>query len=226
MDIEANVKTYLDQRSLAARYTSFDYCYNHFQLHRERGVLSELGHGPNAQLSCLHLGFYLASWGMLRASSVLLQKSAKHYVPVIQVIASSPADIWNVDANSYTDANCDLVWEMARRIRGALPDGASDILTTKIMLGVFGCVQAFDTYFRKGFGIWTFGRDALMRVAQFYRDNKDVIDRHCVPTIEFDTGMDTARRYTRAKVIDMIFFVEGGKRRAAQQRNETDAGPS
>jgi hypothetical protein len=50
-----------------------------------------------------------------------------------------------------------------------------------------------------------------MRVAEFYKHNADVIDRHRVPTLEFDTGMETARRYTRAKVIDMIFFVEGGE---------------
>lgn len=109
MDIEANLRTYLGQRGPTARYTSFDYCYNHFQLHRERGVLSKLVVGPNMQLSCLHLGFYLASWGMLRASSALLQRSVKHYVPVIQVIASSPPEIWNVDADCYTEDNCGLV---------------------------------------------------------------------------------------------------------------------
>jgi|SRR5579864_1998756 len=211
MDIEANLKTYLHQRGPTTRYTSFDYCYNHFQLHRERGVIPELGVGPNMQLSCLHLGFYLASWGMLRASSALLQRSVKHYVPVIQVIAASPSEVWNLDADCYTDANWGLVEETARQIRGALPDGASDILITKIMLGVFGCVPAFDTYFKRGFGVWTFGRKALMRVAQFYRENANVIDRYRVPTLEFDTGVETSRRYTRAKVIDMIFFVEGGE---------------
>ena len=211
MNIEANLRTYLDKRGPTARYASFDYCYNHFQLYRERGVLSNLVVGPHMQLSCLHLGFYLASWGMLRASSVLLQRSVKHYVPVIEVIASSPPEIWNVDADCYTEANFGLVSETARQVREAFPDGASDILITKIMLGVFGCVPAFDTYFKKGFGAWTFGRKALGRVAEFYRDNASVIDRHRVPTLEFDTGMETARRYTRAKVIDMIFFVEGGE---------------
>lgn len=209
MDIETNLKAYLRERTPTGRYTSFDYCYNHFQLHRERDALSELVVGPNMQLSCLHLGFYLASWGMLRASSVLLQRSVKYYVPVIQVIASSPPAIWNVDADSYTEHNSDLVWEMTRQIRAALP-GASDILITKIMLGVFGCVPAFDTYFKKGFGAWTFGTKSLIRVGEFCRHNADVIDRHRVPTLEFDTGMETTRRYTRAKVIDMIFFIEGG----------------
>ena len=116
--IEANLRTYLGQRTPTARYTSFDYCYNHFQRHRERGALHELVVGPNLQLSCLHLAFYLASWGMLRASSALLQRSVKHYVPVIEIIASSPAAIWNVDADCYTEANCGLVLETAQQIRG------------------------------------------------------------------------------------------------------------
>ena len=40
MNIEANLRTYLDKRGPTTRYTSFDYCYNHFRLYRERGVLS------------------------------------------------------------------------------------------------------------------------------------------------------------------------------------------
>jgi hypothetical protein len=135
----------------------------------------------------------------------------KHYVPVIHVIATSPAEIWNVDAHCYTEANCSLVLEMAQKIKGALPDGGSDILITKIMLGVFGCVPAFDTYFKKGFGAWMFSKTALLRVGKFYTDNSDVIERHRVQTLEFDSGMETTRNYTRAKVIDMIFFVEGGE---------------
>ena len=64
--------------------------------------------------------------------------------------------------------------------------------------------------FKKGFGVWTFGTKALQRVGEFYRKNADVIERYRVPTIDFETGKKTQRRYTRAKVIDMIFFVEGG----------------
>lgn len=37
-----------------------------------------------------------------------------------------------------------------------------------------------------------------------------VIERYRVPTLDFDSGAETDRRYPRAKVIDMIFFIEGG----------------
>ena len=50
MDIEANLRAYLGQRTPTARYTSFDYCYNHFQRHRERGAL-QLVVGPSPAVS-------------------------------------------------------------------------------------------------------------------------------------------------------------------------------
>ena len=103
-----------------------------------------------------------------------------------------------LDANMYGDGNCPVVFDTARQITAALPDGASDILVTKIMLGTFGCVPAFDTYFKKGFGVSTFGSRALRKVGEFYKANAEVIERN------------QERRNTRAKVIDMIFFVAGG----------------
>lgn len=209
MDIEANLKAYLGAREPTGRYTSFDYCHNYFRQHHEEGRVADLGNDDAIQLSCLHLGFYLASWGMLRGSSVLLQRSVKHFAPVVEVIAHSPDAIWRVDADDYGDEACEVLFDVGRRIRAAFPEGASDILVTKIMLGVFGCVPAFDTYFKKGFGVWTFGRKALRQVSRFYAEHSEVIESHRVPTIDFASGAPTERRYSRAKVIDMIFFVEG-----------------
>jgi hypothetical protein len=210
VDIEANLKAYLGRREPRARYTSFDYCFNYFQSHREGGKLLELLRGDALQLSCLHLGFYLASWGMLRGSSELLQRSVRNFIPLVEVIANAPPAIWETDAHLYADGGCPTIFETARQIRDALPDGASDILVTKVMLGTFGCVPAFDTYFKKGFGVSTFGSRALRKVGEFYTANAEVIDRHRVHTLEFDSGAPSPRRYTRAKVIDMIFFVAGG----------------
>lgn len=209
MDIEGCLKTYLGKREPRARYASFDYCFNYFQSHREEGKLPHLLRGEGRQLSCLQLGFYLASWGMLRGSSDLLQRSVRNFIPVVEVIASAPAAIWDMDAHLYGDGSCPIVFEVARQIEAALPDGASDILVTKVMLGTFGCVPAFDTYFKKGLGVSTFGRSALKKVGEFYTAHAELIDRNRVHTLEFESGSRSERRYTRAKVIDMIFFVAG-----------------
>ncbi len=210
MNIQKNLKLYLNDRRPTARYASFDYCFNYFRSFHERGQSSALADPVNLQWSCLHLSFYLASWGMFRASSILLQRSARHFIPVIKAIAAAPRAIWNIDAHSYTSENIAVLIEAAGQIRSAFPEPASDILVTKIMLGVYGCVPAFDTNFKAGFGVWTFNEISLQKVATFYETNAVAVDLHRVTTLEFSTGMATKRRYTRAKVIDMIFFIEGG----------------
>ena len=62
-------------RKPTERYVSFDYCYNHFQSFRERRDVSSLAAKEHLAESCLHVAWYLASWGMLRGSSHLLEKS-------------------------------------------------------------------------------------------------------------------------------------------------------
>jgi hypothetical protein len=208
-DIEGNVKRYLGNRNPTARYASFDYCFNYFQSFRERDDVASIAADANRQLSCLQLGFYLASWGMLRGSTDLLQRSVKHLVPLVEAIAAAPDAIWTIDADSYGEKEWTTLRDFAREIRVALPDATSDILVTKILLGVFGNVPAFDTYFKKGSGLSLYGQGALRRVECFYRDNAGVIDRYRVPTLDFNTGAATSRTYSRAKVIDMIFFTEG-----------------
>jgi len=214
LDLEANIKRYLDGesdtdgRKADARYASFDYCFNYFQAHREADNIAALASPPNLQLSCLHLGFYLASWGMLRGSAELLQRSARHLVPIITLIAAADPVLWNIDADRYTDKNVKLLLGAGDTLRQAWP-GMSDILVTKIMLGVFGNVPAFDTNFKKGFGVSTFGPKSLRKIGEFYHAHRNVIDAHCVPTLDFMSAQPTQRCYTRAKVIDMAFFIEG-----------------
>lgn len=214
LDLEININKYLDGdaksegRKPDARYASFDYCFNYFQSFRETGESAALARPANIQLSCLQLGFYLASWGMLRGSAELLQKSARHLAPVVEVIAGADASLWEIDAHCYTEANIQRLLNAAHTFRQSQP-GMSDILVTKIMLGVFGNVPAFDTNFKNGFRVATFGPKALRKIGAFYQEHAEVIDRYQIPTIDFVTGKPTRRSYTRAKVIDMAFFIKG-----------------
>ena len=72
-----------------------------------------------------------------------------------------------------------------------------------------GCVPAFDRYFTKGFHCSTLGPKALHRIGEFYQARAGAIEAGRERTLNIDTGQSTQRLYTRAKVIDMIFFVEG-----------------
>lgn len=100
-------------------------------------------------------------------------------------------------------------WLSCREMAASLPGGRSQILVTKAMLGVFGCVPAYDRFFCNAFGATTFGCKSLSGLEAYYQANAAAIDSHRVPTMDFTTGADSSRRYTRAKVIDMVFFTKG-----------------
>jgi hypothetical protein len=216
VDIEANLKNFLESRKPDERDASFDYCFNYFQSFRESGKIGQLASSSNIEVSCLQLGFYLASWGMYRPNTGLLQKSVRYFVPVIEVIAGSEMSLWEIDAHCYSESNIERLCELADRIRKThkipKPREMSDILLTKIILGVFGSVPAFDTNFSLGCKLagmcGTFGRKALRQIGAFYQANAAVIDAYRVPTLDFVSGKDTERRYTRAKVIDMALYTE------------------
>jgi hypothetical protein len=63
VDITEHVHSYLQKRDRRARYTSFDYCFNYFQPARETDAADPLS-PSRLGVSCLHLGFFLASRGM------------------------------------------------------------------------------------------------------------------------------------------------------------------
>ena len=225
MDIQESINKYsfgdnpVQKIKLTERYASFDFCFNYFQAFRESGRIEAISDIEHLQTSCLQLGFYLASWGMLRGSSFLLEKSLKVYEPVIIAIANAGKTWWEIDADCYTSANIDHLIECRDVIAKAFVSAGapSDTLITKIMLGVFGNVPAFDTNFKTGFGVNTFGKKALEKIALFYKDNEKIIETCQRATVDFATGRRTCRFYTRAKVIDMLFYIEGAEKLAQNQ---------
>jgi hypothetical protein len=217
VDIQGNLAAFLRRRSPEAGYASFDYCFNYFQQARDSAETGQLADKDRLELSCLHLGFYLASVGMLRGSSGLHRRSVRALVPVVRVIASESATSWELDVPYCTGTDIDAVLALAERIKAAYPATASSILVSKTMLGVFGCVPAFDRFFRLGFCGATFNRAVLTKINDFYTAHERELRVVSIPTIDFMTGHDTARCYPQAKIIDMIFFEEGYKRMGRQR---------
>jgi hypothetical protein len=209
IDVEGNLKRYLGDRSPTARYSSFDYCFNYFRSHQESGRVEALIAPGQLESSCLQLGFYLASWGMFRGRAELRKQSVRCFAPVVETIVAASAEVWKIDADAYTAEAIDVLLEVSGELRRSLPGGQSDTLVTKTMLGVFGCVPAFDRFFTVGLGVSTFGRKSLNTIASFYAANAELIESYRVPTLDFRTGGEGDGRYTRAKVIDMVFFIQG-----------------
>ena len=100
----------------------------------------------------------------------------------------------------------------------------SDTLVTKILLGVFGNVPAFDRFFRKGFAVHSFGRKSLRVIAKFYEENRAGIDKIEICTFDYATGSSTHRKYPKAKLIDMIKNIEGLNKTVSAQKEQTIQG--
>jgi hypothetical protein len=163
MNIKDNIDEYFQFRGPKERYTSFDYCYNYFNSFNYMGAISEIAKPEKIYFSCLQIGFFLASWGMLRGSSFLLDKSVKHYEELIYLISQSSGNpIWNIDIENYNEDNLEILLDYGEKIDEALSsrdnENVTDTLKTKIMLGVFGNVPALDTYNKKAYNVNNFNK--------------------------------------------------------------------
>ncbi len=213
-DIEKVVNVFKEDSKPLDRYSSFDYCYNYFLTTKDLNT--------DIEKSCLTLGFYLASWGMLRGSSFLLLKSVKYYQPVIGYIASLDKSLWNIDVDTYTDENIKTIIEIYDDIKSHLiQNGNADLtLVTKVILGIFGFVPAYDQYFCNTFrdiykdqkcGFRKMNIKSLKCISAFYETNHVIIDKLSAETFttDFITMEETKFHYPKAKIIDMYGFSKG-----------------
>jgi hypothetical protein len=226
MELEKNIQLFMNGfnekdngRGANERYASFDYCYNYFQSFIENNNVADISNKDNLEKSCLQLSFYLASWGMFRGSSFLLSKSIKFFEPLIVNISKCDGKLWDFDIDKYDDGNTiEEIMKCKNMIFKSFSPyhNVSDTLISKIMLGVFGNVPAFDNYFARGFNMYSFCKNNLRKIYDFYsvKEHKEIIDKYSkiIYTIDFKTGKKTKFNYTKAKIIDMVGFVEGYKR--------------
>lgn len=154
-DIAEKIKAYHGVRGPHDRDRSWEHCHTYF-------------HSANAQAikkdhdqAALQLGFYLASWGMYRGSSFLLQYAYTIHIGVVDSLLESKfSSLWSPEfGTSGRDASlAPLIMELCQQIKNvyqpfatALDKGVSDILLTKVVLGTCGCFPAWDTYFHEGY---------------------------------------------------------------------------
>lgn len=132
------------------RMLSWDHCYGFFHRLPQSPTTTQIDE------AALHLAFFLASYGMYRGSTVLLQKDYKFLIPVIKKLRS-PELSTGSPSNSVTDAcgaaAAEAAWTRLGIMESFLREIGVDqrsigILSTKIMLGTWATVPAFDTSLR------------------------------------------------------------------------------
>jgi hypothetical protein len=149
---------------------------------------------------------------MYRGSGQLIRHSARRLIPTVEAVLTASDEIWSIDADDYSIRARDTVLSVAEELRRTLPSPASDTLVTKVMLGVFGCVPALDSYFTRGFGLSSnrpLRSDTLEAITEYFNGKAEVLQEQRIFTLDFASGSETTRRYPVAKIIDMVFFVEG-----------------
>lgn len=221
-EITKSVETFLEHSEgnptqTYGRERSWDFCFNYFQ--------SSLTPSRNLELSCLQLGYYLASWGMLRGSSYLFRKTnARHYADAVDVIERYNPEMRALAPQHYPEPDTQkLILRAYSDLRTALlPDGGSSrTLVTKVMMGTWGVLPSFDYYLVKGFrsladtksdnaAFRTVGTRSLTLLGEFYAEHKREIDTlsERFTTLDFQ-GELSDRCLPKAKVIDMFGFQRG-----------------
>lgn len=216
-DIEKILKEFVEKsKEITHRYKSFDFCYSHF-------YFSKLNSQIDIEKSCFVLWSYLASWGMLRGSSFLLNKNPAYLSDLVDFIYKQDISVWKIDIDNYNENNIKTILEIYKEIKNRIipldKKNANTTLVTKIMLGIFANIPAFDRYFCQTFkdlsqcSFSSVNEKSLMIIHQFYQDNKETIDDFSQKTFIFDFNNNkTNLKYTKAKIIDMYGFTKSFKK--------------
>lgn len=198
------------------RYLSWEYCHEAFRLNRRPQIDATIDY------LCLHLAWYLASWGMLR-NSFLMQKDYKIHADVVRLIYQPEwDDLWDLSPEKLSqEYYADRITKLSESITEAyVASGAgipTETLLTKILLGTVGCVPAYDRYFKKaladtGAAPQVFSAKSIRTLGNLYLDYEDEFEKlrkHCGSRIE----------YPAAKILDMCFFEYGFQRDASSQED-------
>jgi len=185
------------ERDANHRFRSWEHCYDAF------AKLDEAKRDEVSDYLALHLAFYLASWGMYRGSSKLLQKDYQIHIGGVKILKDyrqyrgNPRVPFDVILDIYRDLH---------DYYGGIPVQPTPTLITKIMLGTLGCIPAFDRFFVKEFynqNVASFNQENLNKIFEF-ADKNSVELRELQKKLTLHNAQKTP--YPIMKIIDMGFW--------------------
>ena len=206
------------------RSRSWEHCYRVFRDARTDP-------SPDCDYLSLHLAFYLASWGMYRGSSFLLQKDYKVLVPVVEEILKPEYDclfgvacvgLREPEVQGSLEKLYKYIAKHFQPIRNEVagrevPTPVSPVLITKILMGTLGCVPAYDRFFQDGVATYKvttreYSPNSLLKLVDFYEAHNDRLE-------EARRGMRVGDLiYPQMKLLDMGFWQVGFEKDAGSAR--------
>jgi len=203
------------------RGKSWEYCYTFFRNYKKfRGNNEFLDH------AALHLGFFLASWGMLRGSSFLLQKDYKFYIPIVKILIDSKYEkLWSFDFSQKSrEQNINLLFGLEERLKAVFvennrKDGdnkehKTELIITKIIMATMGCAPSYDRYFKDGLkkmgwgALGTFKQDSfqkLLGLTERHKELKGIYEIQCFIK-------DSDIKHPPMKLLDLYFWLLGSQK--------------
>lgn len=111
------------------RYLSWEYCHEAFRLNRRPQIDATIDY------LCLHLAWYLASWGMLR-NSFLMQKDYKIHADVVRLIYQPEwDDLWDLSPEKLSqEYYADRIMKLSESITEAYVASGAGIPTGYLAL--------------------------------------------------------------------------------------------
>ena len=218
-DVKGLLKRYIGKRhenggiDPTLRFTSFDFCYTRFRRFVYTGKTTSIASPANLQENCMHLGFYLASWGMYRASSKILSKSARGLAPILDLLASLDPAMWELDIEGYSSGSLSqlaaVMEDLKTKLKTEVEVTPTDTLCTKILLGTLGCTPAFDVYFKAGSDLHSPSKTSFLRLQEFAEKHSGILRSQVASCVNFDDGSPTDIPYPTARLLDMVFYQRG-----------------
>jgi hypothetical protein len=201
-DIFDTIITYYDNshRDPHDRELSWDHCYRFFQTKP-----------IDCKLASLHLGFYLASWGMYRGSGFLLDKDyLVHMCAVTELLKGEYAELNNLNFDRV-DKTITLLFSLAEKIKRSYKDNeATETLVTKILLGTLACVPAYDGLLKSGLRQkniqQAFSENGFRKLIGFCLSHSDEFEK----ARRYISNESNEFEYPMMKVVDMYFWSKGG----------------
>jgi len=203
------------RRDENGRSRSWEHCYRVFRDARTEPY-------PDRDYLSLHLAFYLASWGMYRGSSFLLQKDYKVLVPIVEEVLKPDYDcLFGVACTDLREHEVqvmltklyDYIVGYFRPIRDEVAgrevaSSVSPVLVTKILMGTLGCVPAYDRFFQDGVATYkvttqTYSPESILKLVDYYEEHNDRLE-------EVRRGfVADGLTYPQMKLLDMGFWQIG-----------------
>lgn len=161
-------------------------------------------------------------------SELKTEGDIKNFISALMTARKKIVDFYEPIRNSTRKKQGDFNKKIRKKVKPKKPPATeiSSILASKILLGIFGCIPAYDTFFKQGIkevfqkgenGHYpisqNFSEGSVKQIINFFEQNEDLLKEH-----SYTLKIDNSIPYPTMKKIDMLFWIEGYKKSKKEEQ--------